>query len=101
GTGAWTAGEPGSFSSAWQRCNPGCGPIPGATDSAYTPSAADVGGTVEAMLTITSPFVAGSVLAVTNTLGPIVVAKPYTAILPTISGTTTVGSALTASSSLA
>jgi Ca2+-binding RTX toxin-like protein len=56
---------------------------------------------MKATVTATSPFVGGSATSTTNTAGTIVLAKPYTAVLPTISGTKTVGLTLTASSSLA
>src|SRR5581483_5255263 len=87
---------------AWQRCDASglnCVPIAGAGDSTYTPVAADAGSTLKAAITATSRYPGGgSATTTTNTSGKIVIAKPYTETLPTISGTAAVGSQLTAAS---
>jgi hypothetical protein len=49
--GTWTGGTISSFSYQWQRCSGTCSNITGATSSQYTTGAADVGDTVQVVVT--------------------------------------------------
>jgi Ca2+-binding RTX toxin-like protein len=104
GAGSWAGAEPFAFSYSWQRCNSAglsCAAIAGAGGDTYTPAAADVGSTVKATVTATSPFVVGSVSSTTPTMGPIAAARPYSDVPPTINGSTTVGQTLLAANDAA
>ena len=54
--GSWSNG-PTSYSYAWEHCNSSgsCSPIPGATSSSYTLSAADIGATIICVVTASGP----------------------------------------------
>lgn len=68
-TGMWSGTTPIGYSHQWQRCNPGCVDIPGATGSSYTLVPADVGAKVLDVVTASNS--AGSAHAASNTLGPV------------------------------
>jgi hypothetical protein len=59
-TGSWT-GSPTSYGYQWQRCSSACSSISGATSSSYTLQTADVGDTIDVIVTATNP--AGSATA--------------------------------------
>ena len=61
GSGMWSGTQPINYAYQWQRCNStggNCAPIAGATATAYTLTAADVGSTVE--VAVTASNLAGS-----------------------------------------
>ena len=51
--GTWT-NSPTSFAYQWQRCSPSCANITGATASSYTVQTADVGDTIDVIVTATN-----------------------------------------------
>src|SRR5256714_7753487 len=64
--GSWSGSPPPSFTYQWLECDSGggsCQPISGATNSGYTVTAADVGFTLEALVTAANS--AGSAAAAT------------------------------------
>jgi len=96
-TGTWT-GSPTSYAYGWSRCDPNgdaCAAIAGATGSTYTVQSADVGHALRVTVTATNADGAAS-----STSAPTAVASnaaaPASTQAPTISGTTQVCSALTA-----
>jgi hypothetical protein len=50
-TGTWSGTTPISYAYQWQRCNPGCATIAGATGASYTLAAADLGAQVRVLVT--------------------------------------------------
>jgi hypothetical protein len=97
--GTWTGYTPQVTTWQWQRCTPGCTNIVGATASTYTLVNADVGATIRLVVTQTNTCTTGcgatsanSALTATVTQMP----APVNTALPTISGTTSVGQVLTA-----
>jgi hypothetical protein len=101
--GTWAGSQPIAFTYSWRRCDPvgdlsSCVPIPGATDSTYTPTTADIGSSLRVW--ITGSNVAGTDTAITNHTFPIV-DKPHFAPTvdeaATITGTALPGRQLTAS----
>ncbi len=68
-TGGWSGTPPLNFVYQWQRCDPGCANIAGATAGDYTLSSADAGANVQALVTAVNS--AGFALASTNRLGPV------------------------------
>jgi trypsin len=68
-TGTWSGTGPISFADQWQRCSPSCSNITGATGSAYTLVAADVGTRVRVVVTASNG--GGSALAISSEFGPI------------------------------
>jgi Ca2+-binding RTX toxin-like protein len=100
--GLWDGSLPITFTYSWRRCNAAgdletCVPIPGATGSTYTPTAADIGFSIRVWITGTNPQ--GSDTAITNHTYP-VVDKPHFApsadTAPAILGTAAIGHQLTA-----
>ena len=85
--GVWT-NSPTSYSYQWQR---GVTNISGATTSAYTVQAADLGSTVSCVVTATNAY--GSAAASSN--GISAVAAPSNSVAPALSGTPYVGQTLT------
>jgi hypothetical protein len=64
GPGTWTGTQPINYTYQWQRCDSSganCSPIAGATATAYTLTAADVGSTLE--VTVSASNMAGSATA--------------------------------------
>lgn len=98
-TGTWT-GNPTSFAFQWERCDPlgdrvNCVAIAGATSKSYTLTSSDVGHTLAVRVTATNPD--GS--ATKDSKGTAIVSgavAPKLYVKPTMSGTPTVGSQLTA-----
>ena len=91
-TGSWTGDQPITYTYQWRRATSN---IAGATSSSYATQPADVGQAVTCRVTATNG--AGSLVATSNAL-TIVVAPvaPVNTVLPTITGTASVGSTLTA-----
>jgi endoglucanase len=59
-TGSWT-NSPTSYGYKWQRCASGsCSPISGATSSMYVLQAADVGDTIDVVVTASNPWGSGT-----------------------------------------
>jgi hypothetical protein len=69
--GTWSSPNPPlTYSYQWDRCNPGCVPIKGATASSYTLTASDVNATIQAIVIATdSPGNATG--ASSNLVGPV------------------------------
>jgi hypothetical protein len=94
--GTWT-GAPTSYSNLWRRCDAAganCVDLTGQTTRSYTLSSADVGHRVKLRITATNGAGSGS-YTVTSLLvyGP----APAPTAIPSVSGVSTVGGALTAS----
>jgi Ca2+-binding RTX toxin-like protein len=98
----WLGSPPFTFTYSWRRCNPvgdfaSCVPIPGATDSTYTPTTADIGFSIRVWITGTN--VIGSDQGITNHTYPVVDKQhfsPSADSQPTIAGTLALGRQLTA-----
>jgi hypothetical protein len=95
--GAWHATGPLTYTYQWQQCDANganCHDIAGATGSTYTPSAADIGGTVRVVVTATNE--AGS--STPTASAPIAIrasAPPVNTAPPALAGPATQGQALT------
>jgi Ca2+-binding RTX toxin-like protein len=102
GPGLWDGSPPITFAYQWKRCDPfgnpdSCMPIPGATQSTYTPTTEDIGAALRVYVTATN-FV-GSATQFSNHTFPIVDKQhfaPSSLSDPEIAGTTTIGRQLTA-----
>ena len=68
-SGAWYGASPISFGYQWERCNPSCSAIAGATSSSYTLAAADKGAKIAA--TVTAANDSGSTQATSGQVGPV------------------------------
>ncbi len=68
-SGAWYGASPISFGYQWERCNPSCSAIAGATSSSYTLAAADKGAKIAA--TVTAANDSGSTQAKSGQVGPV------------------------------
>ena len=93
--GTWT-GNPTSDAYQWQRCSSSCSSISGATSSSYTLQAADVGDTIDVIVTAINTggsTPATSAETATVSLPP----PPSNTGLPVISGTAQQGSMMTTS----
>lgn len=88
--------SPAATSSAyqWQRCNPTCGPISGATASIYTLTSSDAGATIE--VTVTASNGAGSGQPATSGPTATVTEAPQSTGAPVLSGTAGQGQTLSA-----
>ena len=96
-TGTWT-GSPTGYAYAWSRCDQNgdaCAAIAGATASTYAAVAADVGHTLRVTVTASNADGTGSSTSAPTALVSSAAAPGVTQ-APTISGTTQVGSTLTA-----
>jgi uncharacterized repeat protein (TIGR01451 family) len=98
--GTWTGSPSPTLSYQWRRCDAAganCVDISGATASTYTAVSGDVGATLRVVVTGTNS--AGSASATSAQTATIAAAPaaPVNTVAPTISGTTTVGQTLTAS----
>ncbi len=95
--GTWTGTPTITFTYQWRRCNAAgasCADIAGATGSAYTQVAADVGGTLRVVVTATNA--GGSASATSAQSGVVAPAAPVNTALPAISGTAQDGQTLSA-----
>jgi hypothetical protein len=68
--GTWSGTAPFAFSYQWQRCEPSCANVPGATSSEYELGAADVGAGVR--VAVTAANQAGRVHANSAEAGPVI-----------------------------
>ena len=94
GPGTWNATGTPTYTYQWQRCDAagnGCQDIAGATSSTYTPTAADVGGTVRVVVTATNA--AGATSSVSAPIA-VVAAPPVNTAPPTLPGPATAGQPL-------
>jgi hypothetical protein len=73
-TGTWSGTGPISYSYQWQRCNPACSNIGGATGPSYALTSADQGALV--LVIVTAHNAAGSVQAISSLVGPVTAAAP-------------------------
>ena len=97
GNGTWAGTGPMTYGYQWQRCTAagtGCQDIAGATQSTYTPSAGDVGGTVRLVVTATN--VAGSSSTASAPVAVSPPPPPDNTDAPVVSGTAAQGQALSA-----
>ncbi len=95
--GTWTGTPVISFTYQWRRCDAAggaCADIAGATSSAYTQVAADVGGTIRVVVTASNA--AGSASATAAQTGVVAPTPPVSTGLPVISGTLRDGQVLSA-----
>ena len=95
--GDWNATGTPTYSYQWQRCDAAgnnCQDIPGATNSTYTPTAADVGGTVRVVVTATNA--AGTSAPSCSAPIAIAAAPPVNTAPPALSGPATQGQPLDA-----
>ncbi len=70
-TGGWSGTPPITYTYQWQRCNPACSDIAGATGSSYTLTTADEGGLI--LVTVTAHNAVGSAQAISSLVGPVAV----------------------------
>jgi len=94
--GVWTGSSPITYAYQWKRCSTvggtGCTPIPGATNQHYTTVVTDLNATLRVFVTASSP--AGTATAA-SAMTPTIL-NPVAPGLPTISGSLTIGSTLSA-----
>lgn len=102
--GIWSGSSPITFTVQWQKCDASgslgsCAAISGATGSVYTPTRADAGSTLRYFVTASN--VTGSVTVYSDATSPVSgtapgtsTTKPSNVALPTVTGTTQVGSAV-------
>jgi hypothetical protein len=98
-SGSWSGTTPMTFSYRWQRCNSGgdkCSNIGGATAQTYKPARKDVGGTLRVSVTASNSD--GSANAVSAPSGAVSDGAPVNTSPPTITGSVTQGSTVSATS---
>lgn len=97
-TGSWSGAVPIAYGYQWQRCDAGgssCSPVSGQTAATYGITSSDVGSALRVTVTATN---AGGVTAQDSLATAVVVPlAPVNTAVPTLSGSATVGSALTTS----
>jgi len=96
-TGSWSGSQPLTYAYQWRRCDSSgasCADISGATSPSYVLAPADVGSTITVVVTATNG--AGFASAAAATTGVVAAAPPVNTALPTVSGTASEGSTLTA-----
>lgn len=97
-SGSWSGDTPMTFAYAWERCDTtgaNCAVIAGATGNVYTVVSGDGGHTLRVAVTATNASGTGTAESPqTGTVGA--AAAPQNTAIPTISGTASVGSTLTA-----
>ena len=84
--GTWQATGPSTYTTVWERCNSAgasCAAISGATQTSYTPTAADVGHTLA--VTVTATNVDGSVASTSSPSDVVLPAAPRWRDLPVLS----------------
>jgi hypothetical protein len=100
-TGTWTGTGAITYAYRWQRCNPdgsACAEIAGETANTYTLGLADVGDTVRSVVTATDTTGSASAAsAVSGVVAGLAAAAPAATAPPVITGTSTAGQTLTAS----
>ncbi len=95
--GIWTGTGAIAYAYEWQRCNEkgeACADIAGATESAYTPVAADVGDTVKVAVTASGPAGTGSAFSAATPVIATQPTAPEDLIEPSIEGNPTTGETL-------
>jgi hypothetical protein len=96
--GSWNGTGPLTYTYQWERCDASganCHDINGATQSSYTPGAADIGSTIRVVVTASND--AGSSTPVTSAATAVTVpSPPASTTVPALPGTATKGQALTA-----
>ncbi len=99
--GSWS-GSPTGYAYQWQQCNSSggsCVNIGGATSASYTSQSSDVGHTVRSVVTAVNRY--GSTSSASSAAGPVQQSgggsAPSNTAAPTVTGTATQGSTLTAS----
>jgi hypothetical protein len=96
--GSWS-NSPNSYTRQWRRCDSAgasCSDISGATSSSYILVLADIGSTFRVVVTASNSY--GSASATSSQTTAVAGLPPANTALPTISGTTTQGETLSASS---
>ena len=97
-TGSWSGTAPIAYAYQWESCNStgaGCSNITGATSANYTVVSGNLGATIRVVVTATNA--AGSASASSAATALVAAAGPVNIVLPVISGTTTDGQTLGAS----
>lgn len=97
GAATWYGVQPTSFAYKWERCNSSgaaCTAITGATGQQYTTASADIGSTIRVVVTGTNTD--ESLAAESAATGTVGATAPTNLTAPTIAGTFSVGSTLTA-----
>lgn len=101
--GVWSGGKPVRFAYQWQRCDAAgqnCQPLAGAISEQYVPAAADVGASLDVVVTATAAGGTASAVssptAVVSAAGTKPSARPSVLTQPQIAGTTQVGQVLSA-----
>jgi hypothetical protein len=92
--GTWTGTSPVTKTKQWLRCTTTCTPISGMTGNNYLVHTADIGDTIELAVTATNTW--GTTTATSAATASVPGLPPTNTVLPSISGTPTVGQALTA-----
>ncbi len=95
--GIWTGTGAIAYSYEWQRCNEkgeACADIAGATESGYTPVAADIGDTLKVTVTASGPAGTGSVSSAATPVIATQPTAPEDLIEPSIEGNPTTGETL-------
>jgi GH25 family lysozyme M1 (1,4-beta-N-acetylmuramidase) len=95
--GTWNGGKPVTFAYQWLLCNGACTAIPGATLETFTPTASQIGHTLEVSVTATAK--GGGALATSAPTAAVAAANgalpPAVVTPPVVTGTTQVGQTLT------
>jgi fibronectin type 3 domain-containing protein len=95
--GSWSGTQPISYAYQWKRCDSNganCASITGATSSTYTIVTADVGGTLEVLVTASNA--GGSQQATSSPTAPVQAVPPALTSSPTVTGTPQDGQTLSA-----
>jgi type II secretory pathway pseudopilin PulG len=74
--GSWASSVPINYSFQWQRCNPSCSNISGATGTTYTPVGGDAGYTIRTIVTATNTSNGGLATAANSAQTATVVNPP-------------------------
>jgi hypothetical protein len=84
--GRWRGTPPFTFSYQWQLCKKkGCSPIAGATEAAFRPDTAEIGRSLEVVVTASNP--SGKATAISKRTRLVAPGPPVSLAPPTISGT--------------
>lgn len=97
-SGSWSGDTPMTFTYAWERCDTSganCTAVSGATSTVYTVASADGGHTLRVAVTATNASGTGTAESL-QTATVTAASAPQNTTIPTITGTASVGSTLTA-----